>query len=71
MAEEKQQISVQQYVTTLRSQIVLSYDSAKETALKCFDDMTGKYIEQLQKSKEEEGKGKDKAKETPVLAKKT
>lgn len=47
MSQEPKQISVQEYIQTLRGQIVLSYDSAKETALRNFEAMTKKYIEQL------------------------
>lgn len=60
--QESKRVSVQEYVQTLRGQIVLSYDSAKETALRNFDDMTKKYVEQLQLAKE-----KETAKATPKV----
>ena len=49
--EGKQQqppMSFSDYVTVLRNQIVLSYDGAKEVALKNFDDVTKKLVEQIQ-----------------------
>ncbi len=55
-APEKQQISLQEYVGSLRNQIVLSYDSSKEVALRSFDDITRKYIELLRTNDEEKKK---------------
>ena len=42
---EQQNLTLEQYVSTLRNQIVLSYDSAKEVALKNFDDISKKFGE--------------------------
>lgn len=41
-------MSFSDYITVLRNQIVLSYDGAKEIALKNFDDITKKLVEQIQ-----------------------
>lgn len=41
------QVSFQEYVNILRNNIVLSYDSAKEQALKSFDAIVQKLDEQL------------------------
>ena len=41
-------MSFSDYVTVLRNQIVLSYDGAKEVALKNFDDVTKRLVEQIQ-----------------------
>ena len=46
--QKQQPVSFSDYVTVLRNQIVLSYDGAKEVALKNFDDITRRLIEQLQ-----------------------
>ena len=40
---EQQNLTLEQYVSTLRNQIVLSYDSAKEVALRNFDDISKKF----------------------------
>jgi len=42
------QMTFQEFAGTLRNNIVLSYDSAKEVALRSFDQMTKKLDEQLQ-----------------------
>lgn len=47
MAEQKQ-VSFQDWYNSLRSQIILSYDNAKEVALKNYDQMASKLGEQLQ-----------------------
>lgn len=41
-------MSFNDYVTVLRNQIVLSYDGSKELALKNFDDITKRLVEQIQ-----------------------
>ena len=52
MSEEPQQnLTLEQYVSTLRNQIVLSYDSAKEVALRNFDDMSKKFGELYKQKK--------------------
>jgi hypothetical protein len=46
MSEEPQQnLTLEQYISTLRNQIVLSYDGAKEVALRNFDDVSKKFGE--------------------------
>jgi hypothetical protein len=50
--QQEKQISLQEYVGSLRNQIVLSYDNSKEVALRSFDDMTRKYIELLRANEE-------------------
>jgi len=45
--DEKQQITFEQYISTLRNQIVLAYDGAKEVALRNFDDLTKKFVESI------------------------
>jgi hypothetical protein len=46
MSEQPQQnLTLEQYISTLRNQIVLSYDGAKEVALRNFDDMSKKFGE--------------------------
>ena len=45
MSEEPQNLTLEQYVSTLRNQIVLSYDGAKEVALRNFDDVSKKFGE--------------------------
>jgi hypothetical protein len=44
--ENRKPISLEQYVGTLRNQIVLSYDSAKEVALKNFDDISNRFAQE-------------------------
>ena len=51
---EQQNLTLEQYVSTLRNQIVLSYDSAKEVALRNFDDMSKKFGELYNKAQAEE-----------------
>ncbi len=58
---EGKQVSLQEYVGSLRNNIVLSYDNSKEVALRAFDDMTRKYIELL-RANEENKKSAEKAK---------
>ena len=50
---EQQNLTLEQYVSTLRNQIVLSYDSAKEVALRNFDDMSKKFGELYNKAQAE------------------
>jgi len=57
----ERQVSLQEYVGSLRNQIVLSYDNSKEVALRAFDDMTRKYIELL-RANEENKKSAEKTK---------
>lgn len=42
------EIPLNELYKVMRSQIILSYDNAKETALKHFDDMAGRFLEQLE-----------------------
>jgi len=51
--QEQQPMSFSDYITVLRNQIVLSYDGAKEIALKNFDDITKRLIEQIQANQEQ------------------
>ena len=51
---EQQNLTLEQYVSTLRNQIVLSYDSAKEVALRNFDDVSKKFGELYNKAQAEE-----------------
>ena len=60
----EQNITLEQYVSTLRNQIVLSYDSAKEVALRNFDDMSKKFGELYNKAQAEE---KAKAEQKPQV----
>ena len=46
--DEKQQITFEQYISTLRNQIVLAYDGAKEVALRNFDDLTKLIIKKME-----------------------
>jgi hypothetical protein len=45
--DDKQQITFEQYISTMRNQIVLAYDGAKEVALRNFDDLTKKFVESI------------------------
>ena len=55
MSEQPQQnLTLEQYISTLRNQIVLSYDSAKEVALRNFDDVSKKFGELYVKAQAEE-----------------
>ncbi len=63
-----ERLSLQEYVGSLRNQIVLSYDNSKEVALRSFDDMTRKYIELLRANEEEKKKSETKT-ETKVDSK--
>ena len=55
MSEEPQQnLTLEQYVSTLRNHIVLSYDSAKEVALRNFDDVSKKFGELYNKAQAEQ-----------------
>lgn len=61
--DDKQQITFEQYISTMRNQIVLAYDGAKEVALRNFDDLTKKFVESMsnqQKASEPEKKEKKK-----------
>ena len=55
---EQQNLTLEQYVSTLRNQIVISYDGAKEVALRNFDDISKKfgelYIKAQEKAKAEQ-----------------
>ncbi len=48
MSENKSEVTLQEYVATLRNQIIISYDNAKEIALRNFDDMSRKLAQHLQ-----------------------
>ena len=50
---EQQNLTLEQYVSTLRNQIVLSYDSAKEVALRSFDDVSKKLGELYVKAQQQ------------------
>ena len=55
MSEQPQQnLTLEQYISTLRNQIVLSYDGAKEVALRNFDDMSKKFGELYNKAQAEQ-----------------
>ena len=54
MSDQSQNLTLEQYVSTLRNQIVLSYDSAKEVALRNFDDVSKKFGELYVKSQAEQ-----------------
>ena len=64
MSEQQQNLTLEQYVSTLRNQIVLSYDSAKEVALRNFDDVSKKFGELYNKAQAEE---KAKAEQKPQV----
>jgi len=59
-------MSFSDYITVLRNQIVLSYDGAKEIALKNFDDITKKLVEQIQANQALKEQ-KSEPKETPIV----
>lgn len=42
---ENKEMSLQQYITAMRNQIILSYDNAKEIALRNFDEVSKKMAE--------------------------
>ena len=48
MSQEQKQVTLQEFVSTLRNNIILSYDGAKEQALKSCDTITHKLVEQMQ-----------------------
>ena len=50
---EQQNLTLEQYVSTLRNQIVISYDGAKEVALRNFDDISKKFGELYIKAQEQ------------------
>lgn len=55
MSEQPQQnLTLEQYISTLRNQIVLSYDGAKEVALRNFDDVSKKFGELYAKAQAEQ-----------------
>ena len=64
-APEQPPMSFSDYVTALRNQIVLSYDNAKEVALKNFDDITRRLVEQIQAN---QAKTEVKAEPAPLVA---
>ena len=43
MSEQKQELTLEQYIQVLRNQIVISHESAKEVSLKNFDDMAKRF----------------------------
>ena len=47
MSQENQSVTFEQYIATLRNQIIISYDGAKETALRNFDDLAKRLAESL------------------------
>ena len=57
---EQQNLTLEQYVSTLRNQIVLSYDSAKEVAIRNFDDISKKFGELYIKAQAEQAKAEQK-----------
>lgn len=57
---ENKEVTLQQYVSTLRNQIIISYDNAKEIALRNFDDMATKLAQHLQDHKSSEPEKKKK-----------
>ena len=57
---EQQNLTLEQYVSTLRNQIVLSYDSAKEVALKNFDDISKKFGELYIKEQQQQAQAEQK-----------
>ena len=57
-APQQQPMSFTDYITVLRNQIVLSYDGAKEIAIKNFDDITKKLVEQIQVNQEAQAQAK-------------
>jgi hypothetical protein len=63
---EQSQMTFEQYISTMRNQIVLSYDGAKEVALRNFDDLTKKfaelYAQQQAQQPQDENKSKSKKK---------
>ena len=44
---EQPPMSFSDYIAVLRNQIILSYDGAKEVALKNYDDITKRLLEQI------------------------
>ena len=48
MSQEQKQMTLQEFVSTLRNNIILSLDGGKEQALKSFDVITQKLVEQIQ-----------------------
>lgn len=48
MSQEQKQVTLQEFVGQLRANIILSYDGAKEQALKSFDQVTQKLAESMQ-----------------------
>jgi len=56
LSENKSEVTLQQYVSTLRNQIIISYDNAKEIALRNFDDMSTKLAQHLQEHQHEQPK---------------
>ena len=57
---EQQNLTLEQYVSTLRNQIVLSYDSAKEVALKNFDDISKRFGELYIKEQQQQAQAEQK-----------
>ncbi len=49
MSQEKPKtISFQEYYSNIRGNVIVSYDNAKELALKALDDLAQKYAESMQ-----------------------
>ena len=57
--QQQPPMSFTDYVSILRNQIVLSYDSSKEIALKNFDDITKRLVEQIQANQALQEKSKE------------
>ncbi len=64
MSVNHNKISVEEYLSRMRSQIVLTNSQAEEIALKAFDEVSRKYVELLKQVKADKDKEiKDKEKE--------
>ncbi len=61
MSKEQKQppMSFSDYIAVLRNQIVLSYDGAKEIALKNYDDITKRLLEQIRANQALQAKTKE------------
>lgn len=56
---EQPPMSFSDYIAVLRNQIVLSYDGAKEIALKNYDDITKRLLEQIRANQALQSKTKE------------
>ena len=54
--KEQPPMSFSDYIAVLRNQIILSYDGAKEIALKNYDDVTKRLLEQIRANQELQAK---------------